>query len=206
MENAIHQENHKGFLIKIFQDTDSECPYDSWDMLGTMYHWHRRGFIGEDLARMDREDIAAKIADIRKGGGEIMAIYLYEHGGQTISAAPFSCPWDSGQVGFWAVTGEEIRREYSVKRITKKTREKVREVIKGQIQSIDDYLTGNVYGFVIEKPDGEHVDSCWGFYGDYSDDCLKEARTVADHAERAELPLLAAGGLLDEKAGQCAGL
>ena len=22
------------------------------------------------------------------------------------------------------------------------------------------------YGFILEKPDGEHIDSCWGFYGD----------------------------------------
>ena len=42
------------------------------------------------------------------------------------------------------------------------------------------YLTGEVYGYEIEDPDGEEDgDSCWGFYGfDY---CMQEARSIVDH-------------------------
>lgn len=35
---------------------------------------------------------------------------------------------------------------------------------------------GDVYGFVIESPEGETLDSCWGFYGD---DFAKSARAGA---------------------------
>ena len=27
------------------------------------------------------------------------------------------------------------------------------------------YLEGDVYGYMIEDASGEHIDSCWGFYG-----------------------------------------
>ena len=40
----------------------------------------------------------------------------------------------------------------------------------------DNYLMGNVWGFVIDK-DG---DSCWGFIGDI-EDCIKEAKGVLIH-------------------------
>jgi hypothetical protein len=35
------------------------------------------------------------------------------------------------------------------------------------VQTYDDYLTGNVWGFIIEDEDEENGgDSCWGFIGD----------------------------------------
>lgn len=195
MSYTTHTENYKGFTIRIESDDTAECPYDSWDMLGTLYHWHKRGFIGTDLSRKDREEIQALIRDIENGGGVIVPVYLYEHSGQTINTTGFSCPWDSGKVGFWAVTGEEIRKEYSKKRISKKIRDRVQSLIRAQVEDIDNYLTGNVWGFIVERADGEHVDSCWSFYGDYKE-VIKEAKSAADYAEKQDLPLLASGGLL----------
>jgi hypothetical protein len=45
---------------------------------------------------------------------------------------------------------------------------------------------GDVYGYVIEDPDGEHVDSCWGFY---TDDPTGSGFTDSGMAEHA-LPAL----------------
>lgn len=45
------------------------------------------------------------------------------------------------------------------------------------------YLSGDVYGYVIEH-NGEHVDSCWGFYG--LDNCKQEAVDSAEYAAKYE--------------------
>jgi hypothetical protein len=62
-----------------------------------------------------------------------------------------------------------------VKRVTKALREKAEDILRGEIVSYDAYLGGRVYGYVIER-DGEEIDACWGFVGDYELDCLLEAR------------------------------
>lgn len=44
--------------------------------------------------------------------------------------------------------------------------EKARESLKAQAALWGFWAWGNVYGFVIEDSNGDHIDSCWGFYGD----------------------------------------
>lgn len=179
-ESPVHAESCCGLTIKIFNDDCAVNPYEEWDRLGTLYHWHKRDFIGESLSRLEGYEIKEKIKQIKQNGGVIVPVYLYEHGGQTINTSGFSCPWDSGQVGFWAVTREEILKEYGKKRVSKAMREKVEAIIKSQVESIDDYLQGKVYGYVIENDSGEELDSCWGFYGDYNTYCLGEAKSAAE--------------------------
>lgn len=41
----------------------------------------------------------------------ILPLYLYDHGGITISTRPFSCPWDSGQVGYIYASKDKFRKE-----------------------------------------------------------------------------------------------
>ncbi len=52
-----------------------------------------------------------------------------------------------------------------------------KEMLRNEVELYDQYLTGEVYGFIIEKYESceccgngewEHVDSCWGFYGNES--------------------------------------
>jgi len=39
--------------------------------------------------------------------------------------------------------------------------------LESSIQLFGDWAFGNVYGYQIEDENGEEIDSCWGFYGDY---------------------------------------
>lgn len=50
--------------------------------------------------------------------------------------------------------------------------------LKSEVETYDQYLTGDVYGYVIEDKEGEELDSCWGFYGE--EYCLEEAKSIAD--------------------------
>jgi hypothetical protein len=52
----------------------------------------------------------------------------------------------------------------------------------GLLRDWNNYLSGNVYGFEILYKDGESLESCWGYYGDYDakDGVLDEARDCVD--------------------------
>lgn len=40
--------------------------------------------------------------------------------------------------------------------------------VDAELSEYGAWCEGDVYGYVVEAPDGEELDSCWGFYGDDS--------------------------------------
>ena len=93
-------------------------------------------------------------------------IYLYEHSGLAVSTSPFSNKWDSGQVGYIYITKEKVRDNYNVKKVGKKVKELVLENLEVQVEELNHYVSGDVFGFKILDSEDSVVDSCWGFYGD----------------------------------------
>jgi|SRR5690625_439140 len=95
----------------------------------------------------------------------ILPLYLYDHGGLSMNTEGFSCPWDSGQVGYIYMTAETAKREG----ITDPEK-----YLRGEVKEYDSYLRGEVYGFTLMethtcsecgslKP--ETLDTAGGFYG-----------------------------------------
>lgn len=170
-------EEYRGYEIEIRQDEDCESPRD-WDNLGTMVCFHNRYDLG------DKHNMTVEEAkDMMKHNNVFsLPLYLYDHSGLTINTTGFSCPWDSGQVGFIYVTKEQVRKEYSVKRISKQLKTHVLDYLRGEVETYDKYLRGDVYGYSIDK-EYDLGDSCWGFYG--YDCCLQEAKSIIDwHLEQ----------------------
>lgn len=100
---------------------------------------------------------------------EIIALplFLYDHSGITMRTHKFSCPWDSGQVGIIYVTKKRAMKEFGWKVLTKARREKLNKILQAEVKIYDEYLTGDVYGYTIEGPDGvETDDRVCGFFGD----------------------------------------
>jgi len=99
----------------------------------------------------------------------IEKVYAYSHGGLTISTSPFSCPWDSGILGFVIITKQDIKENYGWKVITKKRLDEVSNsldrIIESEIEVLDNYIQGEVFSFQIQDEAGEIEDSCSGFYG-----------------------------------------
>ena len=191
MTDIIHQENHQGATIKIYHDPDSENPRD-WDNRGTMVCGHSRYRLGDDnsfasardflldvLELDDDCDLSVDVLEERaRAMAVILPLYLYDHSGLVMNTTGFHCPWDSGQVGYIYVTLEDIRAEYDGTRVSAKRRDEVANHLRGEVATYSDYLAGNVYGYVVER-DGEEVDNCWGFIGDYDGYVLEEARRIA---------------------------
>jgi len=93
-------------------------------------------------------------------------LYLYDHSGITISMNPFSCRFDSGIVGIiYMIDDPKNPMSY----------EEQYKIMKSEVKTYDDYLTGNCYGFQILDENENEIDSCYGFLGDY-EYCLNEAR------------------------------
>ena len=189
-EQTVHEEEYKGHTIKIFSDDHGESPRE-WDNLGTMVCFHGRYDLG------DKHDFATPVELIvfqDRKDVIYLPLYLYDHSGITMNTTGFSCPWDSGQVGIIYITYDQIRKEMvmpkgnkyrPIKNITKNVYKYVIDRLRGEVKTYDDYLRGNVYGFSVEK-DGEDVDSCWGFLGEYDDpeySALNEAKSVIDFIE-----------------------
>ena len=193
MQDPVYEEAYQGHTIKIYHDPDAESPRE-WSNLGTLICWHRRYRLGDshqfdspeaflrDLADVsDHSDLSMEqLRDRAERKAILLPVFLYDHSGLAMNTIGFHCPWDSGQVGYVYVTLEAVREEFGVKRVTKALREKTEDILRAEIVSYDAYLAGRVYGYVIEH-DGEEVDACWGFFGDYELDSLSEARAFVDH-------------------------
>ena len=190
--NTITKGNYK---LEIFHDQSPESPR-SWDNLGTMICFHRRYSLGDkhdynsnDYSGWDEmEEAIIKNENV----AVILPLYLYDHGGITISTSSFSCRWDSAQIGFIFVSKEKLRKEYNTKRITKGIIVKATNVLEGEVETCDQYLTGEVYGYRVSKisvcneghEHSEEVDSCWGYYGE--DSVNEEGNSVLDSYVKKE--------------------
>ena len=120
-----------------------------------------------DYENMSEIDFITKWQQVMKKQAIVLPLYLYDHSGITINTTGFSCPWDSGQVGFIYANIAKVKKEYEWKLLTQKRKEQVIEWLKGEVETYDQFLTGDVYGFNIDDPiTDEHIDSCWGFFGD----------------------------------------
>lgn len=165
--------------LSIQQDTDAANPRTEFDNLGTLAHWHRRQNIGEEDFRRRFNDGQAGFAKFVKiERAEWLPVYLYDHSGQRVSTKPFGDPWDSGQVGVIYVTAARIIQEYGDD--SPASRAQAREVLAGEITTLDQYLSGDVWGYVLTDDNDNHLDSCWGFYGHKY--CEEEGRAALESA------------------------
>lgn len=280
------QAKNENYIIKVFMDDCAENPREwdnlgtmvCWHRsynLGDKHDYseprdfltdlasenitdEERYYLDEDEYECDKfEDVNFdELLELVKKTNIILPLYLYDHSGITMSTSGFSCPWDSGQVGWIYCSKEKFIKEtgysedelfnqdknripkigehvkikglenkgigdarvvelddfgvyvdfgycycaeakkkydkeyYSFDKIIEVTSNRAVEILKGEVETYDDYLRGNVYGFKLYEinkgelfedfqneeianmdynelePYMKEIDSCWGFYGD----------------------------------------
>jgi hypothetical protein len=171
MEQPVEIIEYHDYMIKVYQDDSTESSRE-WDNLGTIASWHTKYNLGDLQPKEDSQEFIANLPE----GTVILPVYMYDHSGITINTTGFSCPWDSGQVGIIYCEPDKIRKEFGCQDITSEIKDKVIKCLIGEIETYDQYLTGDVYGFIIS---GDRKDSCWGFYG--VEDCIAEAKSQIDY-------------------------
>ena len=141
----------------------------------------------EALSITDLKTLIAEREDIA-----ILPLFLYDHSVQSISTASFigraqHAEWDSGQVGYIYADRKAILENFGT--VNAETREKAENRLHSEVETYDQYLRGECYGFRLYE-DGEEIDSCWGFLGDVDDwrEDVKsylpaEAQPLADELE-----------------------
>lgn len=182
-QEPIETIEQEGFVARLYQDEEPESPKD-WDQLGTLVTWSRDYYFDVDGQKRFGEpsDFLEMAAE---KGWVYLPVGMIDHSGISLYVGSSSHPmdfggWDSGQVGFIYATPESMR-------LIGTPAEEVEKVLAAEVEQWDQYVTGDVYGYVIDGPDGEHRDSCWGFYGlDYAKQEMKEQLRYVIEYERKE--------------------
>lgn len=161
----------EGAKLEIYHDDNPIDPRE-WDNIGHMICFHRRYNLGDehDLHESDFDSWEEIEETLRNeyNAVVILPLYLYDHSGITMSVGPFACGWDSGQVGYIYASKEDIEKAYG--EYNTETHVLAERTLYAEVEEYDDYLTGNVYGYIAYTWDGDdwiETDSCWGYFRDY---------------------------------------
>lgn len=158
--------------LEIIHDEDAMSPRE-WDNLTTMICFHRNYVLGDITDAYVTDDYTSwneLYEDImsRERPLVIKPLYMYDHSGITISTTPFSCSWDSGQIGYVFISPDKID-EMGITMWDDESWadyiKRLEDYVEGEVKTYDAYVSGDVYGFHIVDQEGEVEDSCWGFYG-----------------------------------------
>lgn len=176
-----------GLRVSLHSDDDPESPRE-WDNCAVLACEHRHynlgdGTLADAIGRTPDEFKSLRHLEryltLAHGAVVVVPLYLYDHSGISMSTGSFigraqHAEWDSGMVGIAWITRDVCEREFNG------DVEAARKCLEGEVETYDQYLTGDVWGYVVETPAGDHLDSLWGIYG------LDYCRTEAESAARSE--------------------
>jgi hypothetical protein len=158
MDKPVHTEGLRGYTIKLFTDHDTTSPSESADKHAFLVYGHR-DFTVNGPSKERAQDVHRDKKKWAKTH-HVHEVYAYIHSGVRLglsTAGMVDVQWDVSMCGYLLITKDksEIPRPD--------------EYAQSMIDEWNQYLSGDVYGYVIADGNGEHVDSCWGFFGfDYA--------------------------------------
>lgn len=148
----------------------------------------------EQLDLYEYELLARKLDDFA-----FSRVYMYEHSGRVYSLGDFCDKWDSGCLGVFCCTKEEFTEKYPLT-AAEDWKKKFLDYAEGVLEEWNAIERGDVWGFAYSDADqldsckdviyrfagagmwvnklssavfSNHIDSCWGFVGEY-DDMIRE--------------------------------
>jgi hypothetical protein len=211
MSYEFHTEKYKGCTIRIEQDEHREDPRADYDHIGTMIPWDNE-HPHRGMTDYDREEFIRSLAAEQLAVRERLVGKEYARFEDTDDDDPdymprpdpddlieMACaenvviPYDYDQghyvressdwercTGFiymaldtalanWTGTDDEVRKQAEA-------------CLRAELTELDQWTNGNVAGWIAEDPDGNQIDSCWGYYPDeypkewdYPIQCAKDA-------------------------------
>jgi len=194
--------NYKGYEINIQKDDDANSPRQD-DNLGTMAIFGRNAFLGDEhrgSAFIAIESVLEHVLTsgavflplkIREGYivslsfdvADMVKIRLGYSAGYFENTSDFENLISDNTNGVIYMDIEKVIKEFGDD--SPDSRERALGALKSEVETYNQYLAGEIYGYVITKPcedsecDGsKEIDSCWGFYGEEC--CETEAKAVID--------------------------
>jgi hypothetical protein len=164
----------KAYLFQIMRDDSIGCPREEYEHQWTWTTTDGAGYTDkgaipvDDFREMEQAERAKYV---------IVPLYLYRHSGDYIgmsnAAYPFNDRFDAGCMGLAYVEREWIRREYGWKVLTRKRMEKLKTYLRHEVDEMNAWMQGDVYGFSVMELASEEEDSCWGFFCPAQEDLLE---------------------------------
>lgn len=169
MNTPIQTLKYKGRTIEIYQDEEPINPRNDTDNDSLMICFHSDYDLGDKHDYEQRnyhswEELKEQLIKDHNPAC-ILPVYIYDHSGITISTKPFSCPWDSGQVGWILIDKKRLMNIFNKKRLTPNLIKLGDKLLQSCVETYDQYLKGEVYGYEIKDKNDDVQDNCWGFYG-----------------------------------------
>ena len=166
----LKDKNGNVYFLHIKFDSNTDSPRE-WSNMGKMVLFHKRYNFSNEL-NLNTEDYKGwlemeKALKQKFKAKVILPVYMLDHSGITISTIDFNDHWDSGQIGFIIATEEDIKEYMDIKRITKKTLEKVKKSLINEVDIYNHYVRGEVYEYILYKCvdcEEKFEDSYGGFY------------------------------------------
>jgi hypothetical protein len=153
---------NNGEKLEIYHDEGCFDPRKEFDNVTEMIFFHNRMNVGDehDIDPDNYSSFAGMMNENVKDGDLAMPVFCYSKRCFELSLTPFSCPWDSGTLGFIVIRKEIIDIEFNGDRV------KALRSLKAELEIYNDYLNGRTYGGILYDAEGHEIDACWGFYGD----------------------------------------
>lgn len=175
----VDQETYRGHTIVIKYDEDPVNPCQEDDNICVIHTAHRRYNFGNQNHN-SLESIQQAEKEARTNGDIILPLYMYDHSGITISLHPFGgqlpqghAEFDSGQVGVVIVSRKNMLEAFNKKVFSETLKKKSLEIAEAEVDALDHYLRGSVYGYIIDDED-----SCGGYHE--IEEAMTEAKSVVD--------------------------
>ncbi len=187
MLEPIEQYIDDGITVSLYPDYDCPSPIDpDWsDQAGTLYS---EGGIGDRMAGYSCA--AERIREARREGFTVLPLRFSDYG--SAGARIWETDLDDANA-YYQVSREEVAKEWGG------NRRHARRYLRAVVTELDRYLQGDCYGYSVEAPEADFLDSCWGFIGEeYAREQMAEAVEDAREAverERTERAAMAARGV-----------
>jgi len=174
MREEFETIEHAGLTIEIHQDTDPIGP-NEWGDDGLFLIAGHRDFYVPPSSNERNFSMQAEI-DKRRETYHIFGLEAYIHSGVVLALSQEGNfpdrQWDVSQLGVVFAKKSEWR-----------LRKSAEKAARGLIEEWNQYLSGDVYGYIIKDADGYDIpncldSSCWGFYG--HDLVVSEAKEAAE--------------------------
>ena len=186
-ENTAKHERVRVF----FQCDENDNPRTMCSNETTILCAHTKYLLGDEQFA-DQAQIDARRAEIIAEGGYLQPLYLYDHSGLTVSTTPFSCPWDSGQIGWIGMEAAQLAE----RNISATATDAIDAIIAQEMKTWSAYVEGQVYAFMRSgikqcnhgEVHEEEIEGTGGFYGsNHFDSGLLEEAGIGAGRERSAL-------------------
>ena len=133
----------------------------------------------------------------QSGNVAMLPISMYDHSGITLwlgsTRGHVDVQWDCSSVGFAYVEKDRAEKEMPQRAQlpgidNTDWKQWAYEMMEGEMHTYDQYVRGNIYGWMVENGEDDFEDSCWGYIGDDGiSRMIEEAKDAIDyHLKRKE--------------------